>query len=283
MEFRSRGICGSFLVICAIVVGPLQAEGQSDTASVLLDTGYNQMYNLDFKSAHESFHEWERLHPDDPLGSVSDAAAYLFSEFERLEILQTEFFVKDEKFTQHRKPTPDPGLKQAFLGALAKTERLADWALSKNPRDSNALFATILELGLRADYLALVEKRYFASLGFMKKSRVMAENLLAIAPSAYDAYLAVGVENYLLSLKPAPVRWLLELGGAEADKSKGVEKLRLTATQGRYLRPLARLLLAVAALRDNDPQRAKDLLGDLAKEFPRNRLYAAELARLHSH
>jgi hypothetical protein len=40
------------------------------------------------------------------------------------------------------------------------------------------------------------------------------------------------------------------------------------------------LLLAVAALCEHDTDRARDILEDLAKEFPHNPLYVQELARL---
>jgi len=50
------------------------------------------MYNLDFDGAHQTFAAWERSHPDDPLGPVSNAAAYLFAEFDRLHILESELF-----------------------------------------------------------------------------------------------------------------------------------------------------------------------------------------------
>ena len=114
----------------------------------------------------------------------------------------------------------------------------------------------------------------------MKTSRATAEQLLAIEPGYYDAYLAVGVENYLLSLKPAPVRWFLQMNGAQTDRDRGIENLRLTAEKGNYLCSYARLLLAVAALRNKDRTQARDILGKLALEFPQNRLYTEELARL---
>src|SRR4051794_34790397 len=60
----------------------------------------------------------------------------------------------------------------------------------------------------------------------------LAEKLLASHPEMKDAYLAVGVENYMLSLKPAPVRWLLHLSGAQTDKETGVRQLKLTAEGG---------------------------------------------------
>jgi hypothetical protein len=119
-----------------------------------------------------------------------------------------------------------------------------------------------------------------AGLGYMKAGRALAEKLLALDPSCYDAYLAVGVENYLLGNNAAPVRWLLRLGGAETDKQEGIAKLRLTAEKGHYLAPYARLLLAVAALRDHDRETARRLLAALAEEFPQNALYRKELARL---
>jgi predicted Zn-dependent protease len=54
----------------------------------------------------------------------------------------------------------------------------------------------------------------------------------------------------------------------------------LTAERGRYLLPYARLLLAVAALRDKDKEQAEGLLEGLVREFPKNTLYARELAKL---
>ena len=91
----------------------------------------------------------------------------------------------------------------------------ASKVLAGNPQDANALFAQVLADGLRSDYTALIEKRNLASLGYMKNGRLTAEKLLAIDPSCYDAYLAVGIENYLLGANPAPVRWMLRLTGSQ--------------------------------------------------------------------
>jgi hypothetical protein len=247
----------------------------------VIDRGYRQMYNLDFDEAHKTFVQWESEHPADPLGPVSNAAAYLFAEFDRLNILHSEFFVDTGIFQRHPKVMPDPEVRQAFDRELEKSGRLSDGILAGTPDDPAALFAKILTLGLRADYEGLIERRYFDALKVIKDSRATAEKLLTIQPNYYDAYLALGVENYLFSLKPAPVRWMLQVGGAQTDREKGVEDLRLTAEKGQYLSPYARLLLAVAALRSKDVPRARELLAALAREYPRNRLYAQELAQLH--
>ena len=245
-----------------------------------LDRGFQQMYNLDFAAAHATFGAYQRANPADPMGPVSNAAAYLFSEFNRLHILEADLFTDDHKFDNRGKPTPDPAVKSEFEKELAKSTDLAGKILAQNPQNENAMFSQVLANGLRGDYAAMIEKRNLASLTYMKTSRGMAEKLLVLYPTCYDAYLAIGVENYLLGSSPAPVRWLLRMTGAQTDKEEGVQRLRLTADKGHYLAPFARLLLAVAALRDKDPQTARTLLAALAVEFPGNQLYAKELAKI---
>ena len=135
-------------------------------------------------------------------------------------------------------------------------------------------------MGLRADFDGLIDKRDLSALSSVKSGRTIAERLLTIDPTYYDAHLAVGVENYMLSLKAAPVRWFLQLAGAQTDREVGVERLTLTAEKGHYLKPYARLLLAVDALRRKDTGKAREILTSLTQQFPHNRLYVEELARL---
>ena len=238
------------------------------------------MYNLEFDSAHQLFHAWEQEHPQDAMGPVSDAAAYLFSEFDRLHILQSQFFVDDHSSLRRKKVMPDLPTKQSFEHDLEQTGQLAGAALQRNPDNVQASLANVLRLGLSANYAALIDHRYVDSLSEVKQSRVLAEQLLSQHPDCYDAYIAIGLENYLLSLKAAPVRWFLSVGGAQTDRAKGLEELRRTADHGQYLQPYAELLLAVAALRDKDQPRAKRLLADLSMRFPKNGLYKNELQKL---
>jgi hypothetical protein len=238
------------------------------------------MYDLDFAGAHRTFGDWKRAHPEDPMGPMSDAAAWVFSEFARLHILEAEFFTSDSSLTSSKSLTPDPAAKSAFDAEIAAARKLAPAALARDPNDESAALALILSAGLESDYLALIEKRYINSLAEMKVSRMQAEQLLRSHPGCADAYLAIGIENYILSLKPMPVRWILRLGGAQTDSSTGVSKLQITAEKGRLLQPFARLLLGVAALRAHDPRKAEALLAGLASEFPHNHLYTLELGKI---
>jgi hypothetical protein len=260
-----------------LVASPAVAAPQPAT----LAQGYGQMYNLNFPAAHRSFADWEKSHPADPMGPASDAAAFLFAEFDRLHVLQSEFFTEDDRFiARQRNLAPDPAAKRDFDAALARARGLVSAALARDPKDENAMLANVLCMGLHSDYLFLIEKRNFTALSEAKQGRKVAQNLLAAYPDCYDAYLAVGIENYLLSLKPIAVRWLLQLGGAQTDQQTGIKLLRITAEKGLYFKPYARLLLAVAALRDKDIATARRDLASLAAEFPNNRLYREELSKL---
>jgi hypothetical protein len=182
----------------------LSAAATAGHAEVTLENGYSQMYNLQFEEAHGTFQEWERLHAGDPMGPVSDAAAFLFEELDRLHVLQSEFFVQDQHWITDHKLEPDLRAEARFDNALEASRELS----SRTPDDENSQFAAVLCIGLHSDYLALIARRYMAPpCSEMKTGRMMAEKLLAKDPNLYDAWIAVGVENYMLSIKPAPVRW----------------------------------------------------------------------------
>ncbi len=248
-------------------------------ANPALAAGYSQMYNLQFEAAHKTFQAYEQAHANDPLGPVSDAAAYLFSEFNQLGILQSQFLTNNKEFLGSR-PKEDPEIAKKFEADLSRTDALAAAALQASPSDPNALLAQVMRLGLHADYLALIQKRELAALSEIKQGVSIADRLLAAHPDYHDAYIAVGVENYLLSQKPAPVRWLLRATGARTDREEGLEQLRKTATDGRFLAPYAKVLLAIAALRAGNTGEAKQFLTFLAEHYPGNVLYRNELAKL---
>lgn len=289
MSFPRSWITAACIVLCfaavslpAALAQPAQpATGAATLGPTELDRGYSDMYNLDFGQAHQEFAKWMADHPEDPMGPVSDAAAYLFTEFDRLGVLDVQLFAEDSHFVNRNKNTPDPAIKVAFNQRLDRANYLADQILAKSPQDTRALFVKTLANGLHGDYAQMIEKRDFAGLRYTETASAYADQLLKIDPTHYDAYMAVGLENYILGLKPAPVRWLLNMTGAQTNTVLGKQDMLLAATKGHYLAPFAQLLLAVAALRDHNKEKAKELLTSLATEFPNNPLYARQLAKIH--
>lgn len=251
-------------------------------AASLLDQGYSGLYNLDFTGAQADFSRWQQEHPDNPVGPVSEAAGFLFSEFNRLGVLEAQFYENDSSFEQRSKMKADPAIRTQFQDAIARSEKLAHARLAKDNNDRDALFALTLSSGLQADYAALIEKRNMESLHFTKQASTFAQQLLSICHNCYDALLATGFTKYITGSLSAPVRWLLRIGGISADKQGGIEDLQITATRGHYLAPFARILLAIAYVREKDKPRALELLTQLRSEFPANPLFSREISRLQS-
>ncbi len=252
----------------------------AQTTSASLDRGYHLLYDLEFAKAQQQFSDYEHDHPDDPLGPVSQAAALLFSEFHRMGILEAQFFEKDSTFHGRLKTVPDTAVREQFQAALTLAQDRARRQLARDPHDRDALFALTLSNGLSADYSALIEKNNMGALRSTKQATYWAEELLAVDPHYYDAYVATGMHKYIIGSMAAPMRWALRLGGISGDKQAGIADLQTTAEHGRYLAPFARILLAIAYMRQKDPQKARTLLAGLREEFPANPLFARELARL---
>jgi len=134
-----------------------------------LDPGFDSLYDLNFNAAQAQFSDWKARYPNSPLGPAAAASGYLFREFDRLGVLQSELFRDDQTFQQRKKLRPDPGLKALFDSELTLSEMLAAKQLAKDPASVNALLAVTMVNGLRADYAALIERKDGASLSYTKK------------------------------------------------------------------------------------------------------------------
>jgi hypothetical protein len=269
-------------VISLGVLLSIAAAADVPVRRLTLDDGFHLLYNLDFADAHQVFLSWQQGHPDDPMGPACEAAGLLFSEFNRLGVLEAQFYEDDKAFQARKKLRPDPAVRDRFNAALTLAEARAKARLVKDPRDSDALFAMTLASGLRSDYAALIDKSNFTALRYTKDANNWAGRLLAVNPQCYDAYVATGFSKYIVGTMAAPVRWLVRLRGVSGDKKAGISELQLTAQRGRYLAPFARILLAIAYVREKDKPRAREMLASLRDDFPKNPLFAREIARLDS-
>jgi hypothetical protein len=273
---------GMVALLCLAMGRPAEAASGLDAKGTALDRGFVGLYNLDFSGAQRDFSSWEQQHPDDPVGPVSQAAGYLFSEFNRLGVLEAQFFESDDAFNSRSKQSPDPVVRQQFEAAVDEAQSLAHIRLNKDHNDRNALFALTLASGLQADYAALIEKKNIASLHYTKEATGWAQQLLAVCNDCSDAQVATGFSKYIIGSMAAPVRWFLHLGGLQGDKQGGIADLQLTAAHGHYLAPFARILLAIAYVRDKDKNRALQILNSLRTDFPGNTLFPREISRLQS-
>lgn len=243
-----------------------------------LEAAFRRMYELRFDEARSEILAYRHAHPDDPLGAAAEAASYLFEEFDREGVLTSEFFLDDDRLLGGVRGQPDPLRRAAFLTANENARKMARERMKANPNDPDGLFVLTLADGMQGDFEALIEKRQLAALALIRRAEKEATRLLAVRADAQDAYVALGAANYIIGCLPVYKRVLLWFGGVRGDRQRGMAQLQVAAERGRYLRPLAEALLALAAEREGQLDRARTLFEDLAREFPANPIFARELA-----
>ncbi len=119
MAVRQRTSCGLFLHLIAVALGVRAAPAGPCQAEVLnaseLDAGFRLLYELKPEEARAQFAVWQTSHPEDPLGSASEAASYLFEECYRQGVLTSEFFLDNKRFLGKIAIQPDQEALSAEL------------------------------------------------------------------------------------------------------------------------------------------------------------------------
>jgi len=255
------------------------ADSPAFTPVPELRAGFDLLYEQKFGEAREAFTSWQSRHPDQPFAEVAMAASYLFEELSRQGVLTSDFFLNERKFLRGIDGKPDPERMTLFREALAQARQLARELQKADPKDAEALFALTLAAGMESNEESILQKRHLAALRRTKEANEYAKRLLAQNPEATDAYVALGMANYIIgSLGPAS-RFTLWFGGIHGDKKLGMEQLAKPAENGLYLKPFAKIVLALAARREKQDALAQQLLRELTEQYPGNELFASEYAK----
>jgi len=84
----------------------------------------------------------------------------------------------------------------------------------------------------------------------------IAENINIIF-SKVNSVMVLGAANYIIGSQPLHKRLFLRFTGIRGGKGEGIQQLEIVAARGRYLRPFAQILLALAALREKQKELAR--------------------------
>jgi hypothetical protein len=253
---------------------------QADPSQALLESGFRRLYELDFQAARSDFSAYQKAAPNDPIGKSAEAASYLYEQFNAKGVLSSEFFLNDDTFLGGVNGKPSQNENPQFLQTNQMARDMAKRQLKLNAHDTRALLAITIADGMESDYDAIVQKKQFPALGMMRQAESEAAALLAADPNEKDADVALGMSNYIIGSMPGYKKAFLWFGGVHGDKQHGMELMQVAASDGHYLRPFAKVLLALASEREHQNDRARALLAELAMEYPANPRFARELALL---
>jgi hypothetical protein len=267
-------------ILLAALLSTLTAPAELPPAAGAIDRAFERMYNFDFPGMHAILDEHVRAHPEDPLTYSTRAVACLFSELHRMRVLETDFFIDDDKVTDRKRIKPDPAIRAQLFQMTAEARRRARSMLTAASNDRNAMFALCMAAGVETDYTILIEKRYIRSFSMSKESQGYARRLLTMNPPVMDARLTLGMVEYVVSSLNWFFRLFVHFDQIEGSKQKAVDNLREVIAAGRYYPPLAKILLSVIYLRDQKLGQSLALLKEMERDYPENPLIRAEVKKI---
>jgi hypothetical protein len=247
-----------------------------------LEESFRLMYELRFDAARAPLGACRQADSEDSLCYAAEAASYLFEEFNHNGVLTSAFFLNDKRLLGGIEGMPNKERNAAFLEANQLARRMAEMRLAKSPQHPGALLTLAITDGMQGNFEALIRKRQLESLRFIRRAEKEANALLQVEPGNGDAYVALGAANYIIGCLPAHKRFLLWFGRIRGDRQAGMKQLQVAAIRGHYLKPFAKIMLALAAKRECEFNRARNLFADLSGEFPVNPLFARELFLLET-
>lgn len=237
---------------------------------------FHRLFNLDFAAAIPLLEKDCAQQPSDPHHHNNLAYAILYRSLFEANALDGGVAVGVSEYLNRPKVNFSTSERERFSAALARAESAAQ----SRGETAEALYALGVSQTHRANLALLIDKEWRAALKTGGEARKLHTRALALDSRLVDARLVPSFHEYIVGSLPLFLKALGFLVGFSGDKSKGIEGLRSVAQYGFRARLEAQVLLALVETREDHPERAVDIMRQLAQEFPSNHLYRREVANL---
>jgi tetratricopeptide (TPR) repeat protein len=239
--------------------------------------GFDALMNLDYDAATARFREMAQAFPDHPGGSQFLAAALWLKTLNSSRRLQSDIYNSDS-FYEGEEDKVDPKLINEFRDLTRQARLLAEIRLKKNPNDVEALYFFGATEGLKSAFEAAVERRFFGALRDSKDSVELHRKVLRLDPDYHDAEITIGMYDYIVGGLPWIARQMVKAYASGGSKKRGIETLERVASEGKWARDDARVLLIPLYKREQRFADAAAITRDLSNKYPRNYIFKLELA-----
>ena len=223
-------------------------------------SGLQEMLKFNFNKSEKIFDEIIRDYPDNPAGYHFKSIRYLW------------------RYLDHR----DGNDYNKFL---ALSEKVANSKIDSINHETENPF-TLYVIGTSYSFRAMAFARdedYLNAVWAAKKSYSYLTNAVLADSNFYDAYLGLGLYNFMIAQTPPALKWAMRISGIKGDKEKGIEYLRLAAKKGKFSQTEAQYYLAQILsefYEENDE--AVKMLVQLKSSYPKNILFNYSLALLYT-
>ena len=256
----------------ALPAGGARAGTPDERLQAHINQGFYHVYSLEYDQAGKEFQKLIDRAPDDPAGYCYQAINLWLRELLRGRELALENFTSAAYFSKAQPRPLDPGVDQQFRNYVQRAIEKATALLQKNPKDTRALYYLGTAHGTMGTFEMTIYRKKVAALRSANKAVDYQRQVLKLDPQHYDAYLTVGLYEYITGKLPWTIRWLIRIAGYRGNVQKGLEQLRMAAEKGHYNRNDARIILAVLYVWETQAEKSLELMQGLHQQFPKNYL-----------
>lgn len=263
---------------CCVAAAPVQTNPLN--YDPLVREAYVHFYDLDYPGAVARFERFHELHPGDPQATALLLNAEVFQELYRLDLLDTTFYANDGFLTGRHAVQEDPKQRDRIFALTDEAVSEANWRISRNPNDVDALFARGWARSLKCAYVAMAERGFRAGFSLASKAKDDEERVLQLDPNYVDAKLVTGVYQYVVGALPLPFKILIGFAGITGSKTRGMQMLQDAGNRGVVTSVEARTVIALFLRREGHYKQGIGVIRGLEAQYPRNYLFHLEEANL---
>jgi tetratricopeptide (TPR) repeat protein len=220
-----------------------------------------------------------KIAPDHPAGYVYLANNFWLETLNAGRRLSSSLYSGGSFYEQDAEQDKvDPKREREFNDLVRRALAVAAARLKNDPKDVEALYYHGSVLGLRAGYNVTVKRSFRRAIGDANESIKIQRNVIKLDPNYVDAYLSIGLYDYIIDSLPWVWRTLGRLAGLSGSKKRGIERLEMVTKSGKYTSDDARVILIGIYTREGQPERALEMITYLANKYQRNYLLGVERA-----
>ncbi len=247
------------IVLLLTMLAPLLTSAANLTPEQIARKGIDQVINLQMDDARNTFTRLAHRYPDYSLTPFLDATVY---------------WAEAEAARKNRNK-----LVQLAIQKMEQAAKTADEALYIDP-DHNGW---LLTRGMSNFFAARMHADRGRTMRAYQLGRSGRDDLRALIekdPEANDAYLVLGMYEYIAGSIPRGLRWLAVLFDLSGDIDKGVQYLERGTSKALIMAPeAARMLLVAAGLKPETTRTCAylPLAKNARKRYPANPHYSIAL------
>jgi hypothetical protein len=273
---RQRLIVGG-LCLLLLLAGPwvVGAQPRADDLDARIAAALSAIYNLDRDEALTAARQAVAMAPQASRAHRTLATILWLDALYARGALSVDNYLGGLTKSRSDLPKPPAALDTEFRHELDVAMSLARAQLDAHPDDVAAMHDLGTAYALQASYTASVEGRVMAAFSTARRAFNLEEEVLDRDPGRLEAGTIIGTYRYTVSSLGLASRMVAYLAGFGGGKARGIAMIESASHTGPA-RTEARTALVLIYSREGRHLEAFHLLGDLAAEYPRNRLFVLE-------